>query len=40
MRIRRKSKIRKMEVEFEQKRINIVLPSARMTERIQSDVMQ
>jgi hypothetical protein len=37
MRAKKVSKIRKMELEFEQKRTNIALPSARMTDRIGSD---
>ena len=34
MRRKKISKIQRMELEFEQKRTNIVLPSARMTDRI------
>lgn len=38
MRTRKLKKIRKMEMEFEQKLQNIALPSARMTDRIGGDV--
>ena len=38
MRSRKVKKIRKMEMEFEQKLSNIALPSARITDRVGSDV--